>query len=175
MILSGEALFVFAIQRTTRKPWVKTLAITASRIDVLLSFLAFLFAIELIRTKTFSSEALAGCLAVFCMHYIVVEGLFKRTLFTRKRPYLGSPSNLHPLGVVYRDSSFPSGHTALIASYSLLLSVYFPELSLILGLLTGLVAWSRMACGMHYPSDVVAGALLGVFHAGFVLHLLSLV
>lgn len=59
------------------------------------------------------------------------------------------------------NSSFPSGHTA---SYFSLATVYankYPKLSLPLygfGILVGL---SRVYQGEHYPSDVVAGAVLG--------------
>jgi undecaprenyl-diphosphatase len=53
--------------------------------------------------------------------------------------------------------------TASAVAVPLLLS--FPDLSLIVFLIWILVAWARIACGHHYPSDVALGAFLGITFA----------
>lgn len=57
--------------------------------------------------------------------------------------------------------SFPSGHTLHAVGFTCTTSAYFPDLLLPLSLFTALVALSRPALGLHYPSDVLAGGLLG--------------
>ncbi|HEV7631790.1 MAG TPA: phosphatase PAP2 family protein, partial [Steroidobacteraceae bacterium] len=57
--------------------------------------------------------------------------------------------------------SFPSGHTLHAVSFTLIASMAFPLLALLLVPLALLIALSRVVLGLHYPSDVLAGALLG--------------
>jgi len=62
-----------------------------------------------------------------------------------------------------RDLSFPSGHTSLAFSTATALSLKYPKWYIIVPsyLWAGSVGYSRMNLGVHYPSDVLAGALLG--------------
>lgn len=64
-------------------------------------------------------------------------------------------------GVPLDRFSFPSGHTLHAVAFTQLASGAFPELGWLLVPLTALIALSRVVLGLHYPSDVVAGALLG--------------
>jgi undecaprenyl-diphosphatase len=57
--------------------------------------------------------------------------------------------------------SFPSGHTLHAVGFSLVAAAYYPELAPLLSAMTVLVAASRMVLGLHYPSDVLAGAAIG--------------
>jgi undecaprenyl-diphosphatase len=57
--------------------------------------------------------------------------------------------------------SFPSGHTLHAVSFSMLLTSAFPEWGPTVAAFAGLVALSRVVLGLHYPTDVAAGALLG--------------
>jgi undecaprenyl-diphosphatase len=57
--------------------------------------------------------------------------------------------------------SFPSGHAIRVACIATALSITHPWWSPLLFLYAGLVALCRVALGVHYPSDVLAGLLLG--------------
>lgn len=61
-----------------------------------------------------------------------------------------------------RFNSFPSGHTAVSFALAAVLSKRFPRLMAPLYIIAALVGASRVYLGSHYPSDVVAGALLGL-------------
>jgi undecaprenyl-diphosphatase len=57
--------------------------------------------------------------------------------------------------------SFPSGHTLHAVAFTCIALSYYPALALLILPFTALVAISRVTLGLHYPSDVLAGALLG--------------
>lgn len=61
--------------------------------------------------------------------------------------------------------SFPSGHTLHAVSFAILYGSYVPQMLWILVPFAGLVAMSRVILGLHYPSDVAVGALLGALLA----------
>jgi undecaprenyl-diphosphatase len=79
----------------------------------------------------------------------------------RERPYIlygdRIACNMAPLD----RYSFPSGHTLHAVSFSVIACAYFPTLVWALLPFTVLVAVSRMILGLHYPSDVLAGAAIG--------------
>jgi undecaprenyl-diphosphatase len=57
--------------------------------------------------------------------------------------------------------SFPSGHTLHAVAFGLVALFYYPVLAVILIPFVAMVAMSRVILGLHYPSDVLAGATLG--------------
>lgn len=78
----------------------------------------------------------------------------------RERPCATRPG-LH-LSVAPLDRfSFPSGHTLHAVCFSILGIAYAPALAYVLVPFTILVGLSRMVLGLHYPSDVLAGAGVG--------------
>jgi undecaprenyl-diphosphatase len=83
----------------------------------------------------------------------------------RSRPYQVNP--LVSAGAAVLDRfSFPSGHTLHAIAFSLVAGSHYPGLWIVLGFFTVLTAVSRVALGLHYPSDVIAGGALGALIAG---------
>jgi undecaprenyl-diphosphatase len=83
----------------------------------------------------------------------------KRT-FVRERPFIrhaGISLACAPLD----RYSFPSGHTLHAVAFSWQACAAFPELALILVPLAVSIAASRVVLGLHYPTDVLVGAVLG--------------
>lgn len=99
--------------------------------------------------------------------------LILKQLIDRPRPFVTYPE-IEPLITRVFDSSFPSGHSCASFACSVVLLCMLPKKygipALILALL---VAGSRLALGVHYPSDVLAGALLGIFCAWLSMRILS--
>jgi undecaprenyl-diphosphatase len=57
--------------------------------------------------------------------------------------------------------SFPSGHTLHAVAFCGVGLFYYPQLAVLLLPFTVLVGLSRVVLGLHYPSDVIAGASIG--------------
>ncbi|MDX2225643.1 MAG: phosphatase PAP2 family protein [Verrucomicrobiae bacterium] len=58
--------------------------------------------------------------------------------------------------------SFPSGHAATAFATATALAITLPPVGLPVLIAAGGVAWSRMALSRHYPTDILAGALIGI-------------
>ena len=91
----------------------------------------------------------------------VVNGLMK-PLFRRRRP----ERTMYRVPVerqvaMPRTRSFPSGHAASAVAYASGVAIALPEVGVGLTLAAGLVAYSRVHTGVHYPIDVIAGSLTG--------------
>ncbi|KQV24053.1 MULTISPECIES: phosphatase PAP2 family protein [unclassified Kitasatospora] len=63
------------------------------------------------------------------------------------------------------SASFPSGHSASAFAFAVAVGAELPRTAVPLCLLAATVAYSRVHTGVHYPGDVMAGALLGVASA----------
>jgi undecaprenyl-diphosphatase len=79
----------------------------------------------------------------------------------RERPYVSHAGQVACAMPPLDRYSFPSGHTLQAVSFTLVLCSYFPLMMWVLLPFTALVALSRMILGLHYPSDVLAGAMIG--------------
>ena len=78
----------------------------------------------------------------------------------RPRPYHSLEAV--DIGAVPLDRfSFPSGHTLHAVAFTMVASYYYPGLAAPLAAFTVLTAASRVVLGLHYPSDVLAGAAIG--------------
>ncbi|WP_020396826.1 phosphatase PAP2 family protein [Thiolinea disciformis] len=91
---------------------------------------------------------------------VVIYKLLK-TKTHRVRPYHYNSSIFQNVAAL-DQFSFPSGHTLHAVSFTGIALHYFPTLAIVLLPFTLLVSLSRVVLGLHYPSDVLMGALIGV-------------
>lgn len=90
----------------------------------------------------------------------------------RARPRLDGVPAVRQLSTQPQTTSFPSGHSASAFAFAAGLALESPGWGAVVAPVAASVAFSRVYTGVHYPSDVVAGAALGVA-AGFVVRRLA--
>ncbi|MFG2791941.1 phosphatase PAP2 family protein [Streptomyces sp. NPDC048419] len=96
--------------------------------------------------------------------------LLGKRLVRRPRPHRAEDSPFPGRHVPMPESaSFPSGHTASAVAFAAAVGPAFPVATVPLGLLACAVGYSRVHTGVHYPGDVIAGAVLGTAAAATVL------
>lgn len=95
----------------------------------------------------------------------LIDNVLLKNIIARIRPYEVVPG-LQNLIEIQTDFSFPSGHTGSSFAVAVVLLVMLPKRygipAVILALLIGL---SRLYLGVHYPTDVLAGILIGTLIA----------
>jgi membrane-associated phospholipid phosphatase len=82
-------------------------------------------------------------------------------IVNRERPFVKYPDIVRKSGA--GDPSFPSGHTSASFAAATTLSLSYPKWYVIVPSFAwaGTVGYSRMHLGVHYPSDVLGGAIIG--------------
>lgn len=151
----------------SRMPVLRTTFKSVSRLgDGVFWYL--LMAILLLRYQAEALPAVLHMLLLGLASTLLYKLIKHKTL--RPRPFNVYPSivcNSQPLD----QFSFPSGHTLHAVAFSVIAVAYFPALLWLVLPFSLLVALSRPILGLHYPSDVLAGALMGALLASFSLYL----
>jgi undecaprenyl-diphosphatase len=102
---------------------------------------------------------------------MVQVGLINLILYKTIKQIAGRarPCDIDPrisLGTAALDQySFPSGHTMHAVAFSIVMTAHHAELTWFVVPLSSLIALSRLVLGLHFPTDVMAGALIGGYVA----------
>ncbi len=105
--------------------------------------------------------------AIHAVLHMIVVGLLGTLAykFIKGKTLRPRPFNVYPaikcVGKTLDQFSFPSGHTMHATAFSIIASFFFPGLAWLVVPFAVLVALSRPILGLHYPTDVLAGAALG--------------
>lgn len=109
---------------------------------------------------------------LFCTVQMAAVGLVNIVLYRTVKRRVGRPRPFTVCpGVSARtraldEFSFPSGHTLHATAFAVLLSYHYPLMAPAAWMFVALVAVSRIVLGLHYPSDVAAGAVTGAVTGG---------
>jgi membrane-associated phospholipid phosphatase len=140
-------------------PVLRIISYTTTFISIALVLIVLI--ISIVKRSKSISKRFFILVAVLILVAITSQGL--KTLFYRERPFTTYPliEKLSEGG----GSSFPSGHTLEAFAMATALSLLFSKKKIVIPvyLWAILVAYSRMALGVHYPSDVLAGIIIGTF------------
>ncbi len=118
-----------------------------------------------------------GAIALPAVLHMIAVGLVGTASykFIKGKTLRPRPFNVYPaikcVGKTLDQFSFPSGHTMHAVAFSIVAVSYYPVLFWLVWPFALLVALSRPILGLHYPSDVLAGAALGAVIAGISLAL----
>jgi undecaprenyl-diphosphatase len=146
------------INRTSRNRWIRRLFRLVSRLGDGVFWYAVMLGILLGQ----GSEGLLPCLHMALVGVcgaVLYKWLKQKTL--RPRPY-EVHQDIWLTGIPLDRFSFPSGHTLHAVAFTTVALVYYPALTSLLVPFAVMVGLSRVILGLHYPSDVLAGALIGL-------------
>ncbi len=157
-------------QHKLRARWANVLMVritqsgTKGTIWIVVSVVLFVFG---------NARARSAALASLCS-LLLAEGVINIVLkpaIARERPYSPrGPGRLRLLLIKAPGAhSWPSGHAGSSMAAAVPLVVAYPRFGLIFLALAALIGFSRVYVGVHYPFDVVAGAITGILCAVVVL------
>ena len=152
-----ELNWCLRFQQTVHQRWVVRLFMVVSRLGDGVFWYALMAALLLTQgaaaVPVVGRMLLAGavCLALY-------KWLKAKT--TRPRP-CARHDRIQPRVAPLDEYSFPSGHTLHAVAFTLIAVYHYSALIWLLLPFAALVALSRVVLGLHYPSDVLAGALIG--------------
>lgn len=116
---------------------------------------------DLIRAR---KAALMAAIA-FIISRGILTTLF-RIIWTRDRPFISH--TVQQIIEKNNEGSFPSGHASAMFAIAMAIYMYDKKLGALFFVLAALTGVSRVIVGVHYPSDIIAGALLGIIAGYFV-------
>ena len=106
---------------------------------------------------------------IFCL---LIGNLTLKPLIARPRPYSYFPE-MTLLVAPLADFSFPSGHTFASFASATALYLYHKKPGIAAYILAGIIAFTRLYLYVHFPSDVLAGILLGVLNGWIAYQILN--
>lgn len=153
-----EAEILLWIQANLRAPWLDPIVKGITYLGEA-GWFWIVLSLVLILTKTYRKTGIE-CGTSLILHLILVNGAAKN-LFRRTRPYEVIDGLVNLVGK-QSDFSFPSGHTAASFAVAVVLLMRAPKkISIPAMVLAVLISLSRLYVGVHYPTDVLGGAIIG--------------
>ncbi|MEK7473759.1 MAG: phosphatase PAP2 family protein [Patescibacteria group bacterium] len=160
--MTGELEIIHGMQSLLVTDWSRGAVVFASRYLVFL-FVPLIAGLGYIRKRFPLRQAVtdAGWSALLALFTTNILG----QLVGRFRPYEASSEIMRLIPSPLTVHAFPSGHTAVAFACAAALTLGSPAWGMVALVLATGVGVGRVFAGVHYPSDVVAGAVLGILCA----------
>ena len=131
---------------------------------VVVAFLAFLYFSLFSKSEKFRIF-LVTIISVVLSRFVITEII--RFIYCRPRPFM-----IYTLNQLVEDAncSFPSGHAAFFFALAMAIYFYNKKWGWAFFVATILISLSRVVAGVHYPTDIVAGAVMGVISSYLVFY-----
>lgn len=152
-----EIRFCHASVNLTSQTWMKHYFVTVSRLGD-----GVIWYVMLALLPLFDPENGLKNLVHIAVTALIALQIYRVLKHWTKRPRPCAQGLFDPMTPALDEFSFPSGHTLHAVCFSLMFAHFYPALTGVLLFLTLSIALSRVVLGLHYPSDVVAGAAIGV-------------
>lgn len=163
LVMAAEAMFFSGLNQTSfvvLNEWFRLVPDTVwAHITVLgdaLVALALLSLLAFRHPRLLSAGLLAALLATIATHSL-------KDLLAMERPLSVLGEQVHLIGIALHNFSMPSGHTittfTLAGVYALVLQR--ERLTALLFVAALIIGFSRVAVGVHWPADILAGAAIG--------------
>ncbi|MFX0089510.1 MAG: phosphatase PAP2 family protein [Promethearchaeota archaeon] len=169
LLIGDESLF-YLINQVLANPVLDTIAPPIASYGALALFMTGAI---LLATRRNAESRMALLLMVASFWLLIFFGSGLKIYFGRPRPSqtLNYTRRLAPQ---FGDTSFPSADTMLAFFVWTFIAVKYNRFRIPLLIFAGLVGFLRIYVGVHYPSDIIAGALIGTAIGAFVLLVESL-
>jgi len=133
--------------------------------------LAFLLIVLIIKFRKYWRMVAEAVVTAIFARLALVEII--RYFFPRTRPFLsGTNVNLVLVDMDHAYHSFPSGHAAFFFALSTIIYFYNKKLGFLFFSVSFLISLARVFVGIHWPFDVLMGAIVGIF-SGYLIFFLS--
>lgn len=154
-----ESLYQNMLQLIRNYPFLKNIIIGFTKYIPIITFIIYpsILIYLFITNNSLLFPTIIKPLASF-----IIVTIFRK-IVNRKRPY--ESMNIEPLLMHKSGESFPSRHTVSAFAIALACFNIFPPLGIIMIILAIIVSFSRILCGVHYISDVIAAILIAIFIA----------
>lgn len=101
-------------------------------------------------------------ISAFSSRFVVAEVI--KYIFSRSRPFV-TLDGVQQLLQHSAGRSFPSGHASLAFAIATAMAFYYPKTSILFFIAAINVGVARVVAGVHWPSDILGGALIGIVTA----------
>ena len=155
-----------AINQFGTGTFLDSLSLIGSNYVFIFAVFALIIALIFIKDRKRANAVVLAIIIALLFHFlitgIVMKGFVADNIYFKERPYVAYPNEIIQIGTADTDTAFPSGHVALTAGILTVLIFYYRKYWLYAVLSILIMGFSRIHNGMHYPSDVLFGALFGI-------------
>jgi undecaprenyl-diphosphatase len=127
--------------------------------------LVMIFLLIVLKNKNWRLLIVGGISAFFSR--IVITEII-RFFYNTPRPFLNSGPIIHQLIFHETSGSFPSGHTAFFFALAMAIYFFYKKWGIAFFVSALLMGIARIIAGVHWPIDILGGAIIGFFSAWIV-------